>query len=290
MNQLHRKWLYLSILAVVWGSSFILIKKALIGLTPIQIGALRMILTAIFLLLIGFKKIQLIQRKHWKYIFYTALLGTFFPSFLFAFAITEIDSSISAILNSLTPFNAYIIGATIFGFSFKKNQLIGVLVGLVGTIILILKGINLNPDQNYWYAILVVISSVGYAFNANIIKKYLQDLSALAITTGNFLLLIIPAMIVLFFSDFHTNFQWDKTSISALSYVTVLSIVGTGIAKVAFNRLIQISTPVFSTSVTYLIPIVAVTWGIIDGEQLSNLQLLAGAIILLGVYLVNKAK
>ena len=120
MNQLHRKWLYLSILAVVWGSSFILIKKALIGLTPIQIGALRMILTAIFLLLIGFKKIQLIQRKHWKYIFYTALLGTFFPSFLFAFAITEIDSSISAILNSLTPFNAYIIGATIFGFSFKK--------------------------------------------------------------------------------------------------------------------------------------------------------------------------
>ena len=290
MNQLHRKWLYLSILAVVWGSSFILIKKALIGLTPIQIGALRMILTAIFLLLIGFKKIQFIQRKHWKYIFYTALLGTFFPSFLFAFAITEIDSSISAILNSLTPFNAYIIGTTIFGFSFKKNQLIGVLVGLVGTIILILKGINLNPDQNYWYAILVVISSVGYAFNANIIKKYLQDLSALAITTGNFLLLIIPAMIVLFFSDFHTNFQWDKTSISALSYVAVLSIVGTGIAKVVFNRLIQISTPVFSTSVTYLIPIVAVTWGIIDGEQLSNLQLLAGAIILLGVYLVNKAK
>ena len=168
--------------------------------------------------------------------------------------------------------------------------MIGVLVGLVGTIILILKGINLNPDQNYWYAILVVISSVGYAFNANIIKKYLQDLSALAITTGNFLLLIIPAMIVLFFSDFHTNFQWDKTSISALSYVAVLSIIGTVIAKIVFNRLIQISTPVFSTSVTYLIPIVAVMWGIIDGEQLSDLQLLAGAIILLGVYLVNKAK
>ena len=198
MNQLHRKWLYLSILAVVWGSSFILIKKALIGLTPIQIGALRMILTAIFLLLIGFKKIQLIQRKHWKYIFYTALLGTFSLPFFFAFAITEIDSSISAILNSLTPFNAYIIGATIFDFSFKKNQLIGVLVGLVGTIILILKGINLNPDQNYWYAILVVISSVGYAFNANIIKKYLQDLSV-SHNHRNFLLLIIPAMIVLFF-------------------------------------------------------------------------------------------
>ena len=290
MNNQQRKWVYLIILAIVWGSSFILMKKSLLGLTPIQVGALRMIITAVFLLLIGFKTLKLIQKKHWKYILYTALLGTFFPSFLFAYALTGIDSSISAILNSLTPFNTFIVGALAFGFAFKRKQFIGILVGLAGTLILILKGAHLNPDQNYWLAILVIISSVGYAFNVNIVKKYLYDLNALAITTGNFLLLIIPASIVLFFTDFHVDFDWNEETMSALGYITILSVVGTGIAKVMFNRLVQISTPVFSASVTYLIPIVAVMWGIIDGEQLSFIQLLAGGIILFGVYLVNKKK
>lgn len=290
MNNQQRKWVYLIVLAVVWGSSFILIKKALLGLTPIQVGALRMLITAIFLLLIGFKSLKKIQKNQWIYVLYTALLGTFFPAFMFAFAISNIDSSITAILNSLTPFNAFIIGVVFYGFNFKKNQFIGILIGLVGTSILILKGADLNPHQNYWFAVLVVTASIGYAFNVNIIKKYLNDLDALAITTGNFLLLIIPALIVLYFTDFHLDFKLNDESISALGYITILSVVGTGIAKVAFNRLIQISTPVFSASVTYLIPIVAVAWGIVDGEQLSLIQLLAGVIILFGVYLVNRSK
>lgn len=290
MNIQQRKWFYLIILAIVWGSSFILMKKALIGLTAIQVGSLRMLITAAFLLLIGFKSLKKIQKKQWKYIAYTALLGTFFPSFLFAFAITKIDSSISAILNSLTPFNTFIVGALVFGFAFKKKQLIGILIGLAGTTILVLKGAHSNPDQNYWYALLVIISSVGYAFNVNIVKKYLNDVSALAITTGNFLLLIIPALIVLYFTDFHVTFEWNDTSMSALGYITVLSVVGTGIAKVMFNRLVQISTPVFSSSVTYLIPIIAVMWGVVDNENLHFIQLFAGAVILFGVYLVNKAK
>ena len=290
MNIQQRKWFYLIILAIVWGSSFILMKKALIGLTPIQVGSLRMLITAAFLLLIGFKSLKKIEKKQWKYIAYTALLGTFFPSFLFAFAITKIDSSISAILNSLTPFNTFIVGALVFGFAFKKKQLVGILIGLLGTTILVMKGAHSNPDQNYWYALLVIISSVGYAFNVNIVKKHLNDVSALAITTGNFLLLIIPALIVLYFTDLHITFEWNDASMSALGYITILSVVGTGIAKVMFNRLVQISTPVFSSSVTYLIPIIAVMWGVFDGENLHFIQLLAGAIILFGVYLVNKAK
>ncbi|MFY0629090.1 MAG: EamA family transporter [Flavobacteriaceae bacterium] len=290
MSNQQRKWAYLIILAIVWGSSFILMKKALLGLTAIQVGALRMLITAVFLLLIGFKSLKKIQKKQWKYIAYTAFLGTFFPSFLFAYAITKIDSSIPAILNSLTPFNTFIVGALVFGFAFKKKQLIGILIGLVGTLILILKGAHLNPDQNYWYALLVIISSVGYAFNVNIVKKHLNELNALAITAGNFLLLIIPAMLVLYFTDFHIDFKATNESLSALGYLTILAVVGTGVAKVMFNRLVQISTPVFSSSVTYLIPIVAVLWGVIDGENLHYLQLFGGVIILFGVYLVNKAK
>jgi drug/metabolite transporter (DMT)-like permease len=290
MNNQQQKWLSLVFLSIVWGSSFILMKKALIGVTPIQLGALRMIITAVFLLLVGFKSIQRIQKKHWIYIAYTALLGTFIPGFLFAYAIYGIDSSIVSILNSFTPFNTLIFGALVFGFSFKRKQLVGILIGLIGTLILILKGANLNPDQNYWYALLIIIASVGYAFNVNIVKKYLQDLDALAITTGNFLLLLVPATIVLSCTDFFSTFKTDSVGLESLGYISILSIVGTGIAKTMFNRLVHISTPIFSSSVTYLIPIVAIVWGVLDGEKLSEIQVLAGIIILFGVYLVNKTK
>ncbi|WP_299063059.1 DMT family transporter [uncultured Polaribacter sp.] len=291
MNNQQQKWLYLTLLSLVWGSSFILMKKALLGVTPIQLGALRMIFTAIFLLLVAFPSLKKIQKKHYRYIVFTSIAGTFVPGFLFAFAITTIDSSIVSILNSLTPFNTLIFGAIVFGFGFKRTQLYGILIGLIGTLILILKGAALNPDQNYWYAFLIIIVSVGYAFNANMVKKYLNDLNALSIVTGNFLLLIVPAFIVLMFTDFFKNFDFNnKVLMQSLGYLAILSIVGTGIAKTIYNKLVHISDPVFSSSVTYLIPLVAIFWGVLDGEKLSPLQIFAGVIILFGVYLVNKKK
>ena len=290
MNKIQYKWVYLVLLSLIWGSSFILMKKALLGLTPVQVGALRILITSFFLLLIGFKSLKKIKKEQWKYVFYSALLGTLFPSFLYAFAIHKIDSSIASILNSLTPFNTLLVGTLVFGFLFQKKQIVGILVGLVGTLILILKGADLNPNQNYWFALLPIISSIGYAFNVNIIKKYLQDLEPLAITTGNFVLIIVPALIVLATTGFFTSFELNETTEPALFYIGVLAVVGTGFAKIMFNKLIQISSPIFSSSVTYLIPIVAVIWGILDGEKLSIIQLVAGIIILFGVYLVNKKK
>ena len=288
MSGKNIRWFYLIVLAIVWGSSFILMKKALIGLTPIQVGALRILITAIALLLVGFKSVFTIKKQQWWHIFLTAILGTFFPAFLFAYAINGIDSSIASILNSLTPLNTLIIGALIFGFTFKRYQLFGILIGLIGTIILILKGAQLNPDQNYIYATLPILSSIGYAFNVNILKKHLSELSALAVTTGNFVLLIIPAFIVLWFSDFFQTFEYTEEKNSSLIYIIILALAGTAFAKTLFNRLVQISSPVFSTSVTYLIPIVAVFWGLLDGENLSMIQLVGGVIILVGVYLANK--
>lgn len=290
MNNQQQKWLYLILLSFVWGSSFILMKKALIGLTPIQVGALRILIAGLFLLMIGFKSLKEIKKKHYKHIFSTSLLGTFFPVFLFAYAVNGIDSSIASILNSLTPFNTFIVGALAFGFTFKKQQLIGIIIGLIGTVLLILKGADLNPNQNYWFSILVVIASVGYALNVNIVKKHLSDISALSIVAGNFLLLVVPAFIVLFFTGFFNTFEVTETKITALGYITILAILGTGIAKVFYNKMVHLASPIFASSVTYLIPIVAVFWGVLDGEKLSLIQLFAGVIILLGVYLVNKKK
>ena len=290
MTNQQKKWFYLTLLSFVWGSSFILMKKALVTLSPVQLGALRVLITAVFVLIVGHKGLRKVQKKHWIYLFYTALFGSFFPVFLFAYAVKGIDSSIVSILNSLTPFNTFIVGVLLFGYRFRKKQFLGILVGLMGTTLLILKGADINPNQQYEYSFLVILASVGYAFNVNMIKKYLSDLDALTITAGNFLFLIIPSLVVLLFTGFFTNFEYNEAGVTSLGYITILAILGTGLAKILYVKMVHIATPVFASSVTYVIPIIAVLWGIMDGEKLDFLQLMAGGIILFGVYLVNKNK
>jgi len=291
MNDNLKRWLYLIILSLIWGSSFILMKKALIGLTPIQVGALRIIFTSIFLFLVGFKSLKQIQKEHYKPIIITALLGTFIPVFLFAYAIGNIDSSIVSILNSLTPLSTLIIGGLLFSFTFSKLQKAGVLIGFLGTIFLILTSANINSNQNYYYAILPVIASIGYGFNVNIIKKSLQNLNPLSIATGNFAVMFIPALLVLYLSGFFGEYHFtdNKMNIS-LYYLLLLALFGTAIAKTMYNKLVQISSPVYSSSVTYIIPIIAVLWGVLDGEKFILIQLFASSFIFLGVYLSSKKK
>ena len=287
MESKQLKWVYLMILALVWGSSFILIKKGLIGLTALQLGSLRIIFAAVFLLLIGFKSLAKIPKEKWKYIALTSMFGTFIPAYLFAIAQTEIDSSVSSILNSLTPLNTLILGALVFGLQFKRNQIFGILIGLIGSALLILNGAIHHPEQNYYYAILVLIASICYAVNVNLIKKYLHDLSPVSITTGNFMVLFFPALMILFFSGFFEVAHDVKVQESVL-FIMILGVVGTGIANILFFKLIQMSSPVFATSVTYLIPVVAFCWGLLDNEMLTPVQFFGAFIILIGVYLSAK--
>ena len=289
MKNLNQKWIYLFILSLIWGSSFILIKKSLIGLTPYQLGALRTIITGLFLFAVGFKSLKTILKADWKWLIISGFLGSFIPSFLFAIAETEIDSAVASILNSLTPLNTILFGVTVFKIANTKRQVLGVIVGFIGTALLILKGADLNPQQNYLYAGFVLIATVCYAINVNIIKRYLQDVKPLAIATGNYAAIFIPALIVLCFSGFFTETTYNNPEFKmAMFYITILSFFGTAMAKVLFNKLIQMSTAVFASSVTYLITIVAVFWGVLDGEDFSFLQVIASIIILIGVYLSQK--
>ena len=283
------RWFILIVLALIWGSSFILMKKALLQLTPVQVGALRMILTALVLIPIGFKGLKDIGRRQWIFIVITALVGTFVPVFLCAFAIENIDSSIVSILNSLTPLNTLVVGALFFGFSFLRKQIVGVLLGLTGALMLIVKGAELNPDQNYSFAFVIVLASLGYAFNVNILKKHLDDLSSLTITTGNFVILLVPALIVLSFTNFFRT-EYIAEARTSLFYLALLAVFGTAMAKTMFNKLVKISSPIFSSSVTYLIPVVAILWGVLDGERIYLDQFVSGGLILLGVYLTNQGK
>ncbi len=297
MDNSRLKYVYLVILSLIWGSSFILIKKALGGgsdgsfvLQPLQLGAMRNIISGIILVAIGFGSFLSTPRKYWGWLFISGLLGTFFPAFLFAYAQTEIDSSVSAILNSTVPLITLTIGSVIFSIAFTRNQLIGVIIGLIGAIALVLAGMENNPEQNYLFVGLVFIACLCYASNVNIIKKYLQDVKPLAIAVGNFIFLIPLATGVFFYSDGH-KLEFDSEPVlESLGFVVILCVMSTAIAKVMFNKLVQMTSPVFASSVTYLMPVIGLSWGILDGEKFGIWQGVATGVIILAVVLVTRDK
>jgi len=256
-----------------------------------QLGALRIIISGTVLFLVGFYTLKSVTKEQWKWLIISGFLGTFFPAFLFAYAETEIDSAIAAVLNSLVPLNTILLGLAVFKITSTKRQVLGVIIGFIGTAILIVSGANLNPDQNYLYAGFVILSGIMYACNVNIIKRYLQEVKPITIAVGNFAAIIVPAILVLIFSGFFKPEVFESSTLKmALIYVTILSIFGTALAKVLFAKLVQISTPVFASSVTYLMTVVSVIWGVLDGEVFGVIQGLATIVILCGVYLANRKR
>jgi drug/metabolite transporter (DMT)-like permease len=285
-----KKWVTLVILSLIWGSSYILIKKGLTGLTPIQLGSLRVIVTTIIIAPIGYQKIKHIPRQKMKWVALSAFVGSFFPAYLFAFAETEISSSITAVMVSLTPLFTLLISVFVFGEELLKKQVFGVLIGFTGIIVLINNEL-FSSSFNILYIMFIVLAAFCYAINANVLKYKLSNIPALGIVFMSFLFMFIPAFIILCFSDFpFSDFASDSLIIESIIYIVILALFGTAIAKVLYIKLLAISTPVFSVSTTYLMPVVAIFWGLLDGEEFKLTQFTGTAIILLGVYLVTKKK
>lgn len=289
MSNNNKKWVYLILLSIIWGSSYILIKKTLIGVSPLQLGSLRVIFTTMVLFILGFSSLKKIPKDKWKWIILTGYIGSFFPSFFFAFAQTEIDSGVAAILNSLTPLATLIIGVVFYKFIIDSKQILGVIIGLFGSFLLIYEGSTINPDQNFLFVGFIITASVCYATSVNMLKAHLQDVPAISIALGNFLCILPPALIILFYSGFmNINVIESPKVQNALFYIVVLSVFGSAFAKILFNKFVQIASPVFASSVTYTLPIVAVMWGLLDGETINFRQILATIVILIGVYFANR--
>ena len=290
MNLNLRKWGTLIILSVIWGSSYILIKKGLTGLTPVQLGSLRVIITTILIAPIGYNKIKHIPKNKMKWVAISAFVGSFFPAYLFAFAETEISSSVTAVMVSLTPLFTLLISVIIFGEELLKKQVIGVIIGFLGIVVLINNEL-LSSSFNILYVMFIVLAAFCYAVNANLLKYKLPNIPALGIVFMSFLFMFIPAFIVLFFSNFpFSDFTSDPLILESIIYIVILALFGTAVAKVMYIKLLAISTPVFSVSTTYLMPVVAIFWGLLDGEEFKLTQFIGTSIILLGVYLVTKKK
>lgn len=281
-------WSLLALLAIIWGSSFILVKKSLIIFDASQVGSLRIAAAFLFFLpfvLTNLKKIPF-QKAH--IFLLVGCLGNLFPAYLFSLAGSKLDSGVSGALNSTTPLFTLIVGGLFFGNKITSKQTIGIVLGFIGALLLILagaKGFNFNV-----YALYVVAATVFYGLNLNITKKYLTglDLTPFQITSFIFTTIGPVALIVLFSGDFLQKVQ-NPEAIQPLLYGILLGVMGSAIAMVLFNRLIQMTSAVLASSVTYLIPIVAIIWGILDGETIQIQHFLGMGIILVGVYLVNKS-
>ena len=291
MDKNTKKWIYLFLLSGIWGSSYILIKKGLIGLSPVQLACFRIVITSFILVFFGLRHLKNLNRDQWKWLSVTGFFGTFFPTFLFAYSETKIDSSVVAVLNGLTPLFTLFIAVFFFSYTFRKLMFLGVAVGLLGTVMLIYDEYSSKSFSNANYSLLVLVASLCYGFNVNILKYKLKGVSSIGIAIGNFLAITPPALILLILSDFSWNTFYKKEEvITSLLFVFILASMGTALAKIMFNELVAISSPVFSVSTTYLLPIVAIGWGILDGESFGINKFISAFIILIGIYLITLKK
>ena len=281
-------WIIYFALALIWGSSFILMKKALITYSSVELGASRIVITFIFLLPFAFKRFKNVPRKMWIYIGLAGIIGNGIPAFLFAYAQTGIDSSTAGILNSLTPLFTMIAGLLFFGTKTRWYNLTGVFIGLGGALGLMMIAGGKGFQFNFSFGIFIIIATILYAINANLLKKFLHGVDAITITTFAFFIMGIPATAFLLLGTYFTHDLINKPDgLQGLMYICILAVVGTALSVIAYNKLIKITTAVFASSVTYLMPVIALMWGVADGELFTWSHLLWILLIIAGVYLVN---
>ena len=287
---LHKKtnqYLVLFFLAFVWGGSFILIKKGLISFSDYQVGALRIFISFLILLPFSIKNLKKITKRNIKSLIMVGFIGNGIPAILFAIGQTKVSSSLAGILNSTTPIFTLIIGYFFYKIKGNIYNIVGIIIGLIGAFGLISYG-NQNIFSGYnIYIFLILLASIFYATNLNEIKAKLNDLDALAITSIAFFFIGPFSGIYLFSSDFFVRLSQPDAYLN-LFFISLLAILSSVIAVTIFNILVKYSTALFASSVTYIIPVFAIIWGIIDGESISLLQILFTFVIIIGVYLVNK--
>lgn len=278
-------------------------KRGMETFTSEQVAAMRIVIAFLFLLPLMIKHYKIDLKKYWLGLILMGCFGNLIPAFLFTKAETGITSSLAGMLNALTPVFAIIVGVTLFRMKVKWNQITGVIIGFLGALCLVIFDTNTEEGKNnIWYALMVAVATLCYAVSVNSIKKYLSDLNSITATVWSFtfvgIIAIIAPFIVDFFSspenqmnlwpDIFHRLKTNPEALESLGYVCILAIVGSAISVILFNILIKKSNPVFASSCTYLIPIVAVFWGVFDSEKIVWQQLLAIIVILAGIWLINK--
>lgn len=288
-----KQYVALGVLALVWGSSFILMKRGLEFYSSVQVAEYRLFIAGLSLMPIALFQLKKFPKKRKERIgiVMVGIFGNLLPAFLFAEAQTRLPSSVTGMLNSLVPLFTLVIGLIIFKTKSGLFQISGVILGLIGAVSLIYftsnSGINNVPIS---YSLMVIGATICYAISVNTIKAWLHDVPSVLITAFAFAILGPFVTVGLFAEGFWDLPLSSSEHTAALGYLTLLGVVGTGAAVLLFNQLIKFTSALFASSVTYLIPIVALAWGLFDGESVGLMQFMGLGLILCGVYLVGKKK
>ncbi|MBL0105936.1 MAG: DMT family transporter [Ignavibacteria bacterium] len=287
-NQMQ-SWILLLILSVIWGSSFILIKRGLVYFTPLQVGTLRITFAFLVMLPFALKRVKKVSGDKWKFFAFTGLISNLVPAVLFALAQTKLESSLTGILNALSPLFTLIFAVLMFKFKPNSFQIGGFVLGMAGTVGLSLVNSSGGLGNMNVYVWLIVLATICYALSLNFIKYFLSDVNSLTITSLSLLIAGPFSIIILLSTDFLGRLNFSSEIVFAIFCIAVLGILGTAIALVLYTKLIHMNSPLFASSVTYLVPVVAIMWGVWDGEVLFPLHFAGMVLILLGIYFINKS-
>ncbi|MHC5201301.1 DMT family transporter [Myroides sp. LJL119] len=285
-----KHWITLIFLSLIWGSSFILIKKGLEHFSPLQVGALRICLAGVFLLPISLKNIKKLPKRNFPWLFLTAITGSFIPMFLFPIAETHLHSSIAGILNALMSIFVIVLGAIFFKYKTHTGQFLGVVLSFIGVILLLQTSQGSSQDfgSNWIYYLLLILATLMYAYSGLLTQKYMGDIPAIIWTAFIELILLIPGLIVLISTGFFQIIWEHPSALQGIGYIVLLAFFGSALANIYYYKLIQQTNATFASSVSLLMPLVAYIWGILHGETLSDIQIIGAALIIAGLYFGEK--
>lgn len=281
-------WFLMIFLAAIWGASFVFIKKSVAIFTPVQMAMWRMVLATVVYIPIALTFWSKIDWKRWKPLVIVAFCGSAIPNFFFAVAQQHVDSSLAGVLNSLTPLFTLVIGASFFGMEFSRDKILGVTIGLSGAVILVLFNGKGGMSGNAFFAFLCVLATVCYAINANTVNRHLRDLHPAGIASAAFMVTGLLFIAGLWYSGGWEVAWQHPDGFKGLGFIFYLSAIGTVLGSILYFLLLQRTSAIFATSVTYLLPVGALAIGALDGEAIGQIDLLGTGIILLGVYLARK--
>ncbi len=286
------KWGIFVLLCLIWGSSFILMKFGMYDnnkvqvLNAYQVGAIRILSAGIVLLPFAIKAFRRIPYSSLGLIVLSGLLGSFFPAFLFCLAETKIDSGLTGTINALTPIFTILAAVVIYKKKMPFNQWLGVIIGFAGCVLLFFSK-QTEIYGNLGYAAYVILATIFYGLNSNIVRQHLMHIDSTDIASVGFVSLLIPSGLVLLFTGYFRLPITREPYLTATAAALLLGIVGTAFAFVLFYKLLKQAGPVFSSMVTYGIPFIALGWGFKYGEKINIYQVGALLVILGGVYLAS---
>lgn len=279
-------WLLLLLVSFIWGSPYILREIALKSFSHDQVAAFQVFLSFLLFLPLIFKNFKKLGKDNIIPLILSGLTGNIGPSYFFAKAQTLISSSIAGMLTAMLPTITLLMAILLFKNKTNIKIIGGILLGFTGTLIIIFSGES-HGTTHLLGIFYVFMAMVSVATSINLISFALPKLTGTEIASLAFLFVGPMAGTYLVFTDLSAPLAAENFTNSALmlSLLALLTFAGV----IFYNRLIKQSSHVFAASIAYLIPIVAIFWGIvIGGDQITLAQIASIIIILVGVNLTHR--